>query len=151
MIKVKHIIADQKAQFEQTAQHYEQVARDEVAAQVAHNKAEVVAEAMSAIGDRDTRIADTTSQLASLRVNLDKANVWAQAELNKASQDKSDASGAMAQQKETIVKEAEEVMSNLSRNAESAIANLPARLATAEGDLVKANAEKIILESDFNR
>jgi len=108
-----------------------------------------VAEAMSAIGDRDKRIADTTSQLANLRVHLDKANVWAQAELNKASQDKSDESGAMAQQKETIVKEAEEVMSNLSRNAESAIANLRARLATAEGDLVRANAEKMILESDF--
>jgi len=149
MAKAKHLLADQKAKFEQTAQYYEQVARDEVTAQVAHNKAELVSEAMSVIGERDQKIAATTSQLADLRSHLDQANLWAQAELNKASKDKSDASGALAQQKETIVKEAEEVMSTLTQNAESAIANLRARLATAEGDLVKVNAEKMILESDF--
>jgi F0F1-type ATP synthase membrane subunit b/b' len=100
MAKAKHLLADQKAQFERTAQHYEQVARDEVSAQVAHNKAELVREALSVIGERDQKIAATTSQLADLRMSLDQANVWAQAELTKASQQKSETSGALTQQKD---------------------------------------------------
>ena len=104
---------------------------------------------MSAIGERDQNIAETTSQLADLRSHLDQTNSWAQAELRKASRDKSDASGALTEQKEIIVQEAEEVISTLNQNAESAIANLRARLATAEGDLVRVNAEKTVLESNY--
>jgi len=95
MAKAKHLLADQKAMFERTAQHYEQVARDEVSAQVAHNKAELVQETLSVIGERDQKIAATTSQLADLRMHLDQANLWAQAELNKASKETSETSGAL--------------------------------------------------------
>jgi len=95
------------------------------------------------------KIAEATSQLADLRSHLDQAQSWAQAELHKASKYKSDASGALTQQKEVIVQEAEEVLSTLNQNAESAIANLRARLATAEGYLVKVNAEKTVLEPNF--
>ena len=55
MAKARHLLADQNIQFEKTAQHYEQVARDEVTAQVAHNKAELMSEAMSVIGEKDKR------------------------------------------------------------------------------------------------
>ena len=75
MAKAKHLLADQKAQFERTAQHYEQVSRDEVTAQVARNKAGLVSEAMSAIGERDLKLAETTSQLADLRSHLDQAQL----------------------------------------------------------------------------
>ena len=78
MAKAKHLLADQKAQFERTAQHYEQVARDEVSAQVAHNKAELIQEAASVIGDKEKKIAETNPQLADLRSHLDHANSWAQ-------------------------------------------------------------------------
>ena len=149
MAKARHLLADQKAQFERTAEHYEQVARDEVSAQVAHDKAELVSEAVSVIGERDKRLAETTSQLADLRSHLDQANSGAQAELHIASRENSDASGALTEQKEIIVQEAEEVISTLNQNAQSAIANLRARLATAEGGLVRVNAEKTILESNF--
>ena len=113
MAKAKHLLADQKAQFERTTEHYEEVARDEVSAQVAHNKAELIQEAVSVIGDKDKKIAETISQLADLRSHLDHANSWAQAELRKASTDKSDASAALTEQKDKIVQEAQEVTSTL--------------------------------------
>lgn len=108
MAKARHLLADQKVQFEKTAQHYEQVARDEVSAQVAHNKAELMSEAMSVIGEKDKKIAETASQVADLRSHLDQAHTWAHAELKTVSQVKSDASDALTEQKENIVQEAEE-------------------------------------------
>ena len=62
LAKMQHLIADQKTQREQTTNELEQMARDEVAALVAQNKSEVVAEALSALGDRDKTISDTTSE-----------------------------------------------------------------------------------------
>ena len=50
---------------------------------------------------------------------------------------------------ENMVQEAEEVISSITQNAESTIANLRARLATAEGDLVKVNTEKTLLKGNF--
>ena len=37
LAKARHLLADQKVQFVKTSEHFEQVARDEVTAQVAHN------------------------------------------------------------------------------------------------------------------
>ena len=123
--------------------------RDEVTAQVACNKAELVSEAMSVIGEKDKKSAETTSQMADLRSYLDQANTLAESEIKNVSQVKSEARDALTEQKANIIQEAEEVIYNTNQNAESTIANPRARLATAEGDLVKVNTEKTIMGGDL--
>jgi hypothetical protein len=80
LAEARRLLANQKAKLERIAE-----ARDAVTAQVAHNKASLVSEAMSALGEQDRRLQEETSKVADLRIALDQATTWAQSEIKNVS------------------------------------------------------------------
>ena len=78
--KASDIPKDQKAQRQQTAEDFEEKARDQCEAQVAQSRAAVIGEAWGAINEKERLAQKEASKVASLMTHLSQAQSHAEQE-----------------------------------------------------------------------
>ena len=108
--KVRQILKDQQENFQRVATEYEQYSRDMCAKEVAEARADVHGQAISAINDRERRIAEEHNRLNQLKDDLAKAHSAVGTEANQKARIIAEAEEAIQRQRTEIITQAEQSM-----------------------------------------
>ncbi len=108
--KVRQILKDQQDNFKRVATEYEQYSRDMCEKEVAEARADVHGQAISAINDRERKLAEEHVRLGQLKDDLAKAHSAVGTEASQKAQIIAEAEDAIQRQRSEIINQAEQSM-----------------------------------------
>ena len=142
MEKARALLADQRANFERTANQFEEHARDVCENEVAQRKAELTSGTVPAPQQKDDLLNNEASSFADLRHRLSHAQKMANEEAEQKTQVIGEARNALNERHTTIVKQAETTIQEQSDKSSNIIRELRARLTSAKEKLLQSNSQR---------